>query len=76
MHTYIYTNHWLPDGVGTNGVFTEGPHIRYSLQYDVYMLRHIWLDFAKCCRLFLFFATFCLHFFTESLILQILKPRT
>ena len=40
-------NHRLPDGVGTNGVFTKGPQILYILS-DVVTLDHILTYFAAC----------------------------
>ena len=39
-------SHRLPDGVGTNGVFTEGAHFPYMLPY---------VALSKCARV----ATFC-----------------
>ena len=46
--------HPLPDRVGTNGVFAEGPHIRYMLSWFVlsaHMLPHvaIFVDMCVTC---------------------------
>ena len=61
MHTYRYVSycyilyiHRLPGGVGTNGVFTEGPHISYMLTY--------FTSSAYICHMLQYFVSVCLHF--------------
>ena len=34
-HIAASSHHWLPDGVGTNGVFTEGPRMPIFVYYRV-----------------------------------------
>ena len=49
QNTRVVPNHRLPDGVGTNGVFTEGPQIPYVLPYVV-LSAHMLPQFAICCH--------------------------
>ena len=48
-------SHWLPDGVGTNGVFTEGPQIQYCLSY-LALNAHVLPHCAIFCHMLLTFS--------------------
>ena len=52
------TGRRLPDGVGTNRVFTEGPQIPYMLSYSFYARTccHMLSQFATCCYMLLTFS--------------------
>ena len=48
IYIYIYLSHRLPDGVGTNGFFTEGSQIPYMLLY-VALSANVLPYVVTCC---------------------------
>ena len=59
IYIYIYIYHWLPDGVGTNMVFTEGPQTPY-IYFAMYSLKCARI--ATFCRMLPHVVTFCRNF--------------
>ena len=53
IYIYIHSDRWLPDGVGTTGVFMEGPQVPLHVLSHGILSEHMLPHVAASCRVLL-----------------------